>query len=928
MLLLTLSAGALARRAGAWAVCLALLSGASGCEKPESFAEEGWPERAPEELGLDRDRLDGLARRLRGHGIVIVDGQRVWQWGRQDRPFDWYSAAKPVFSTLLFFAVEEDRVAGVDARVVEFGWKLRLPDKRMTLRQLANMTSGYARPDPPGAAWAYNDYGIQLFQKTLFDRVFGGDPARVANDPARLGALGFEDGLDFDSRRRRLRLSIRDYARIAWLWLSRGRWGDRQILPERIFDAYMRPQVPADLPHTAPGRTRDYLNVGTFGGDSDHFTRFGPGIYGFGWWFNEIGRDHPARRTWPDAPPDVVLAFGIKGRAAALFPDRNAVVVAADARWGEIEAGDPTSRLNHVLARATAAVTPSAPDPPPAVLSGELKKWHRVTLTFAGPETAEDAKRNPFRDFRLDVTFRHGDHEVTVPGFYAADGRAAESGASRGDRWRVHFAPDREGEWRWRASFRAGEDVALADHPGAGRPASFDGASGRFRIDPTDKRGADHRGKGALRYVGRRYLRFAETSEWFLKGGANSPENLLAFADFDQTPPTHRYAPHLGDVRPGDPTWGDGRGRGLLGALNYLAGKGMNAVYFLTLNVKGDGRDVWPWIDPSTRDRYDASKLDQWEIVFSHMDRLGILLHVVTQETENDQLLDGGELGPERRLYYRELVARFAHHPALVWNLGEENTNTDAQRRAFARYLRRLDPYDHPIVIHTHPKKQDDVYGPLLGDVHIDGASLQTRRPHRQVSRWVERSADAGRAWVVTLDEIGPARRGAAPDAVDPDHAALRRKLWPTLLAGGAGVEWYFGYDYPHDDLDLEDWRSRDTLWDQTRHALGFFREHLPFHEMQSCDDRLRGPRGHCFGLPGRLFALYLQEGGEARLDLGAAGGSFAVRWFDPRTGGALRTGSRDSVPGPGVVSLGLPPAPTGADWVALVAAVEPDTAP
>ena len=29
---------------------------------------------------------------------------------------------------------------------------------------------------------------------------------------------------------------------------------------------------------------------------------------------------------------------------------------------------------------------------------------------------------------------------------------------------------------------------------------------------------------------------------------------------------------------------------------------------------------------------------------------------------ENDQMLDGGALGDERKLYYRELIARFSHH--------------------------------------------------------------------------------------------------------------------------------------------------------------------------------------------------------------------------------------------------------------------------
>jgi hypothetical protein len=45
---------------------------------------------------------------------------------------------------------------------------------------------------------------------------------------------------------------------------------------------------------------------------------------------------------------------------------------------------------------------------------------------------------------------------------------------------------------------------------------------------------------------------------------------------------------------------------------------------------------------------------------------MGLNLHFKTQEIENSQLLDGGVLGNERKLYYRELVARFSHHLALT----------------------------------------------------------------------------------------------------------------------------------------------------------------------------------------------------------------------------------------------------------------------
>ena len=57
------------------------------------------------------------------------------------------------------------------------------------------------------------------------------------------------------------------------------------------------------------------------------------------------------------------------------------------------------------------------------------------------------------------------------------------------------------------------------------------------------------------------------------------------------------------------------------------------------------------------------------------MDGLGILQHVVLQETENELMWDAGDTGPMRKLYLRELIARFAHHPRLIWNIGEENGN-------------------------------------------------------------------------------------------------------------------------------------------------------------------------------------------------------------------------------------------------------------
>ncbi len=914
------------------------------------FPNAAWTHRDPAALGLSAASLDAVAKDLGGRGCIVKDGYVVKTWGAQDRKGDWFSSAKPVLSTLLFFAVHEGRISSVDTRLEELGWGLSQKDRSMTLRHLANMTSGYGRPEVPGAAWAYNDFAIQLYQKTLFDRIFQQDPEQIAHDADRLGSLQFEDGLRFRKANRRLEASVRDFARICLFWMNRGRWGERQLLPVKFFDDFMRPQTPKNLPHTRKAETDDYLGIGTYGGGSDHFTKYGAGIYGFNWWFNETGRLHPVHRTWPGAPEDAIMTIGFRGNSSVMMPGIGAMVVAADADWGRIEAGQAASLMNQRLKQIVAATrsrddpsttapsTTEAPTPklqnagqkspapidveePSRVeISGQRKKWHTVTLTLRGPVSGETASPNPFLDYRVQGVFQLGQREIRAPGYFAADGHAAHSSADRGDAWRIHFVPDQTGTWKWTVCFRRGRDVAVSDDPEMGQPTAWDGVSGQIDVGPTDKTGRDFRGKGMLQYVGRRYLYFAEHGELFLKGGADSPENFLAFDQFDATTPTHQYEPHAGDFRPSDPTWQNGKGKNILGALNYLAAKDVNSVYFLTMNVKGDGNDVWPWIDPQQRLRYDCSKLDQWNIVFSHMDRLGIMLHVVTQEQENDQLLDKGRLGRERRLYYRELVARFGHHLAVTWNLGEENTNTDRQRKQFARCVRRLDPYNHPIAVHTFPNRYDNLYAPLLGEPFVEGASLQTNDTRQLTQRWIDRSEASGRKWVVCLDEIGPANTGVKPDAVDYGHDDVRKRhLWGHFMAGGAGVEWLFGYRYAHNDLNLEDFRSRDRMWDLTRICRRFMLDHLPLETTRHADQLLQADDAYCLAHPGVVYAVYLPNGGPAAIDFGRMASDFDILWYDPRRGGPLERGTLARVQGPGTVSIGLPPRDQQQDWAALV---------
>jgi hypothetical protein len=599
------------------------------------------------------------------------------------------------------------------------------------------------------------------------------------------------------------------------------------------------------------------------------------------------------------------------------------------------------------------------------VVDGELKLWHTVTLNLNGPYADEkDNQPNPFTDLRLTATFKHSDgSQYVVPGYFAADGNAANSSAGAGTVWRAHFSPDKTGTWTYQLSFQQGKLAAL-DHDAAAKPfAPFDGKSGSFEITPSDKLGRDLRSEGLLKYVGKRYLQFAGSKRYFLKAGADAPETLLAFTDFDNTiagnqkkAPLKTWAPHVQDWNDGDPTWGQGRGKGLIGAVNYLSGKGCNAFSFLTYNAGGDGDNVWPFIHRDDKLHYDCSKLDQWSIVFNHATTRGMYLHFKMQETENDDnnqgakskskfvptSLDGGNLGVQRKLYCRELVARFGHNLALNWNLGEENTQSTVQIKAMIDYIADLDAYNHNIVIHTYPGQQDKVYRPLLGDQSkLTGASLQNsslETTHAQTLKWVAESEKAGKPWIVAFDESGSAGHAQCPDLgyrgfdghdrtgkmAYTQHKVRKQTLWGTLMAGGTGCEYYFGYQFVENDILCEDWRSRDQSWDYCRIAIGFFHDHqIPFWEMQNADELVGNPKHKaakfCFAKPQQIYLVYLPDGGESQLDLGDANGEYSIRWFNPRTGGELLTGTLETVTGGKRVSLGEPPADPTEDWLVVI---------
>lgn len=313
----------------------------------EQFAYTGpdWVRVPPDEAGFDPRKLTRAKAWLDEHvgdgryRVVILRGGRlVAEWNHGVEPeaqVGLASAAKSVFSCMLAIAIEEGRIGSADDKVVDYypemmdvpegegpkeGRHAFEKDRGITFRQLISNTSGYMKPgEEPGKVFHYQTFGMNILTHAIA-KAYGlynaadpeGSPAlKVLVDEklrvplgaswgyyqmnfdhhprARIGIFGYYDGIN---------ASALDMARLGLLWLSRGRWEDRQLVPEAWLREATRtaPDIRANCP-------REQWQ------------------YGYGFWTNEHGL------IWPSLPRDSYAASGAGRQLIWVCPSLDLVVV-------------------------------------------------------------------------------------------------------------------------------------------------------------------------------------------------------------------------------------------------------------------------------------------------------------------------------------------------------------------------------------------------------------------------------------------------------------------------------------------------------------------------------------------------------------------------------------------------------------------------
>jgi len=385
----------------------------------DSFPGAEWEHAAPADTGWSETGLAqarAFSEQLRSSAVVIVQhGKVVTEWGDTTKPMELASIRKSLLSALIGIAVSDHRI-NLDSTLGELGIDDNPPaltevEKGATVRQLLQARSGVYHPalhessgmarirpprgsHAPGTFWYYNNWDFNALG-TIYEHATG---AGIFEALYRQIAkpIGMQDYKPADGSYVRgaasihpayaIRMSARDLARFALLYLHKGNWAGRQIVPEAWVEE----------------STRGYSKAATGQG------------YGYLWWIGFLGGAVAPTVTLPEGS---YLAEGAGGQFALVAPALDLVVVHRVDR--DTPFTEPSlrgiGRLFWLILKARGY--DPGPDASIAAAAGERPKGEDIQAKFQGRTISFGAglKDGPFTmRFELDgqISYPHWDEDL------------------------------------------------------------------------------------------------------------------------------------------------------------------------------------------------------------------------------------------------------------------------------------------------------------------------------------------------------------------------------------------------------------------------------------------------------------------------------------------------------------------------------------
>lgn len=246
---------------------------------------------------------------------------------------------------------------------------------------------------------------------------------------------------------------------------------------------------------------------------------------------------------------------------------------------------------------------------------GMFWQWYKVIVEFDGFGVIEIFEFNVFIDFCYQVEFIGFFGQVfSVFGYFVGDG----DGQGSGYWWYVYFFFDEQGFWSYCIFLCFGMDIVIDLMEMMGLVLFlFDGGQGQFIVVVLNKVVFDFCvvNWGLFKNCGYYYLMMYQ-GEFWVKVGLDVLENFFGYMGFDNMMIGNNcyiFVVYVGDWCLGDFDWSVvglvNVGCVIIGVLNYIVDCGVNFIYFLLMNVGGDGKDIFLIIGFQVKDCFDFLKL-------------------------------------------------------------------------------------------------------------------------------------------------------------------------------------------------------------------------------------------------------------------------------------------------------------------------------
>ncbi len=222
--------------------------------------------------------------------------------------------------------------------------------------------------------------------------------------------------------------------------------------------------------------------------------------------------------------------------------------------------------------------------------------------------------------------------------------------------------------------------------------------------------------------------------------------------------------------------------------------------------------------------------------------------------------------------YIKYVMSRYATYDVFFSVIGEyEEVGNWTAMQSAGQYTETVNPYNHPVTIHTVDTTTDAFSGQSWITHHQQQNKVDT------VDNWnTNVISDRSDGKPVILSEVC---YEAQTEYGCTNNGEYRKAAWASTVSGGY-------YIYGHNNIKGAATKDWSKLYSPGAYEMGYLRafwDKIEYWKMFPSNSLVSS--GYAIANLGKEYVIYLPSGGSTTADLSTASGTLSIEWYSPRTG-------------------------------------------